>query len=119
MIFTTDDQRVLFFGGNEFEYGRGSSKFTEKQSALYELKITWARNANNREFPTGVKIEKVNTPGLFKGAPTFSQSMVNRHFYQQDKTWAFIDEEGGLHTYNEATKEISYQAPFHQKIKTI
>ena len=63
MIFTTDDQRVMFFGGNEFEYGRCASKFSDRKSDLYELKIAWEKSPNGKEFPVSVKIEKVNTPG--------------------------------------------------------
>ncbi|TNV84256.1 hypothetical protein FGO68_gene11901 [Halteria grandinella] len=98
--------RIYLFGGKSSKQGRRS--FKNSLCHLFELEISWDKVTGGPLFG-----EVIESPLLgrktFQGQPSFSQNVPNKKYYPNLKTWVFLDDEGGQHTLNLATKEVGYQ----------
>ena len=57
-----------------------------------------------------MRVKTVEPSVKISGAPSFSQSIINKRWYASEKTWCFVDEEGGLFTYNTESGKTSHTA---------
>eukprot|EP00347_Sterkiella_histriomuscorum_P012219 403369439 len=103
------DMKVSFFGGNKNIVSRGQA--ASKTSKLYDLHIEWQQDPENAEklIPQMGNILESPDHVEFQGKPMFQANIPNQIYYQEQNIWLFLDQEGGLYTYDVTNKSTSYE----------
>ena len=101
MVFA--DMDALWFLG-----GRPKKIKDKTQSAIYKIMITWDKGS-----PVSAEIKQVKKPNgepvTIRGHPTFSPNIPNKKYVPELRTWLFLDDQGGQHSFNPVTFETTFR----------
>ena len=92
MIFQ-HEERIFFFGGTTISDEKNYR--LKNKSKLHELVICWDVLAGGPKSAEVRTIEEI----AFQGHPKFMPNIPNKKYFENEKTWVFIDDEGGMHKY--------------------
>ncbi|CDW74727.1 UNKNOWN [Stylonychia lemnae] len=104
MIFIHKDinerERIYIFGGSALR--------KNKVNKLYELEIKFqmqGNDLNNLEEPSAAALIEHNFDEGSYGSSQFYQNLPNQYYYEDQKIWMFLDDQGQLYSFDLENKK--------------